>query len=161
MGGGSRLLESIVLLAMLVPAQAQVMERNISMSVARVIIDAALEECAKSGFNVVVTIVDRAGDVKAMQRHDGTNPHNIELSRRKAYTARTFRQTTEEFRTRTDAPESSGLRNLPDVIWTAGGVPIKMGNDTIGAVGVSGAPGGPRDEVCAKAGLAKVADQLQ
>jgi uncharacterized protein GlcG (DUF336 family) len=142
-------------------AEAQVMERNISMMVARGIVEAALDECAKSGYKVVVTVVDRAGDVKAMQRHDGTNPHNIELALRKAYTARTFRQTTEEFRTRTDVPASSGLRNLPGVIWTAGGVPITIGDDTIGAVGVSGAPGGPRDEVCAKAGVAKVADQLK
>ena len=142
-------------------AEAQVMERNISMTVARRIVDAAFDECAKSGYKVVVTVVDRAGDVKAMQRHDGTNPHNVELALRKAYTARTFRQTTEEFRTRTEVPASSGLRDLPGVIWTAGGAPIAIGDDTIGAVGVSGAPGGLRDEICAKAGIAMVADQLR
>jgi uncharacterized protein GlcG (DUF336 family) len=155
------LVGSIGYLSWIGQARAQIVERNISMDVARLIIDGALEECARSGYNVVVTVVDRAGDVKGMQRHDSTHPHNIELSRRKAYTSRTFRQTTEEFRTRTDLPESSGLRSLPGVIWAAGGVPIKIGEDTIGAVGVSGAPGGPRDEICAKAGIAKVVDRLK
>ncbi len=138
-----------------------VSERDISMQLARTIMDGALEQCAKDGYRVVVTIVDRAGLVKAMMRHDGVNPHNMELSRRKAYTARTFRQTTEEFRVRTESPESEALRSLPGVVWTAGGVPIKIGNETIGAIGVSGAPGGPRDEICAKAGIAKAADQLK
>ena len=156
-----KILTGIFLLQLIVPVQAQVTERNVSMNVARVIIDAALEECAKSGYKVVVTVVDRAGELKAMQRHDGTNPHNIELSRRKAYTARTFRQTTEEFRIRTEQPESSGLRTLPGMIWAAGGVPIKIGDDTVGGLGVSGAPGGPRDEICAKAGVAKVVDALK
>lgn len=97
-----------------------------------------------------------------MQRHDGTNPHNFELARRKAYTSRTFRQTSAEFLKRTETQPSAGLRNLPDVIWTGGGgAPIKVGNETIGGVGVSGAPGGPGDDVCAAAGLAKVTNQLR
>ena len=80
----------------------------------------------------------------AMQRDDGTNPHNFELARRKAYTSRTFRQTTTEFFHRTEKQPSTGLRNLPDVIWSGGGgAPIKVGNETIGGVGVSGRPAAP------------------
>jgi uncharacterized protein GlcG (DUF336 family) len=98
----------------------------------------------------------------AMLRADGVNPHNMELARRKAYTSRTFRQTTVEFFNRTEVQPSAGLRNLTDVIWTGGGgVPIKVGAETIGGVGVSGAPGGGGDDVCARAGIERVNDQLK
>lgn len=138
-----------------------VTEQNISASITRAIIDGALEQCAKDGYRVVVVVVDRAGRLRGMMSHDGVHPHNTELARRKAYTARTFRQTTSEFRIRTEKPESSGLRVLDDIVWTGGGVPIKFHDETIGGVGVSGAPGGPRDELCAQAGIAKAADQLK
>jgi uncharacterized protein GlcG (DUF336 family) len=142
--------------------QAQpVTDRNISIGITRAIIDGALEQCAKDGYRVVVVVVDRAGHLRGMMAHDGIHPHNAELARRKAYTARTFRQTTTEFQVRTEKPESSGLRVLTDIIWTGGGVPIKFNDETIGGVGVSGAPGGPRDEICAQAGIAKAADQLK
>jgi uncharacterized protein GlcG (DUF336 family) len=144
-------------------ASAQViMERNVSMAMARAIVDGAVEQCQKDGHRVVVVVVDRAGQMVAMQRDDGTNPHNFELARRKAYTSRTFRQTSAEFFQRTEKQPSTGLRNLPDVIWTGGGgAPIKVGNETIGGVGVSGAPGGSGDTVCAAAGIARIADQLK
>lgn len=144
-------------------AGAQViMERNVSMAMAKAIVDGAMEQCKKDGHRVVVVVVDRAGTMVAMLRDDGTNPHNFELARRKAYTSRTFRQTTAEFFHRTETQPSAGLRNLPDVIWSGGGgAPIKVGNETIGGVGVSGAPGGGGDDVCAVAGIARVADQLK
>jgi hypothetical protein len=76
-------------------ADAQVlMERNVSMAMARAIVEGAMEQCRKDGHRVVVVVVDRAGQMAAMLRDDGTNPHNFELARRKAYTSRTFRQTT-------------------------------------------------------------------
>ena len=144
------------------PALAEpITERNISTAIARAIIDGALEQCAKDGYRVVVAIVDRAGQLKGMMGHDGVHPHNAELARRKAYTARTFRQTTAEFQIRTEKPESSGLRSLPDIVWTGGGVPVKIQDEVIGGVGVSGAPGGPRDEACAQAGIANAAEQLR
>jgi uncharacterized protein GlcG (DUF336 family) len=144
------------------PAAGQpLIERNVSAAIARAIIDGALAQCAEDGHRVVVVVVDRAGQVKGMLAHDGVHPHNAELARRKAYTARTFRQTTAEFQVRTEKPESSGLRNLSEIVWTAGGVPIKIQDESIGGVGVSGAPGGARDEACALAGLARAADQLR
>lgn len=157
------LLSASALMLMSAPAGAQViMERNVSMAMARAIIDGALEQCKKDGHRVVVVVVDRAGQMVAMQRDDGTNPHNFELARRKAYTSRTFRQTTTEFFQRTEKQPSTGLRNLPDIIWSGGGgAPIKVGNETIGGIGVSGAPGGTGDDVCAAAGIAGVADQLR
>jgi len=143
------------------PCGAQVIsEHNVSLQMAKTIAEGALDECAKNGHRVVVVVVDRAGQMVVMLRSDGVNPHNFELARRKAYTARTFRQTTEEFFARSEKAPSNGLRTLPDVVWSGGGgAPIKVGNETIGGVGVSGAPGGTADTPCALAGLARVAGQ--
>jgi uncharacterized protein GlcG (DUF336 family) len=105
--------------------------------------------------------VDRAGRLKVFLQGDGAAPHNIELARRKAYTARTFGRSTLEWRHNTEpGKEASGQRQLADVIPLGGGYPIKVGNDTIGGVGVSG-NNQEGDEGCAKAGVEKVADQLK
>lgn len=140
-------------------AGAQVlMERNLSVKMAMAIAETALAEC---GARVSVAVVDRAGRLKVFLQGDGAKPHNIELARRKAYTANTFGRTTEEWRKVTEE-RVSGQRALTDVIPLQGGTPIKVGEDTIGAVGLSGAPmGGPQEEACGKAGIAKVADQLK
>ena len=99
-------------------------------------------------------------DVAASVRGDGTNPHTMEFGRLKAYTARTRGQTSLEFKNLTDKPENAFLKQIPNVVAVGGGVPIKVGNEVIGAVGVSGAPGGEKDEACANAGIAKVAASL-
>ena len=85
----------------------------------------------------------------------------MEFARMKAYTSRTRGQTSLEFLQATSTPEGALLRQIPGTVAIGGGVPIKVGNETIGAVGVSGAPGGEKDEVCAKAGIQKVAASLQ
>src|SRR6266481_3242463 len=140
-------------------AGAQVLsEKNISIKMALVIAETALNECTP---RVSVAVLDRAGRMRVFLQGDGASPHNLELARRKAYTALTFRQTSAEWATRTETT-LSGQRMLADVIPLAGGVPIKVGEDTIGAVGLSGAPmGGAQEEACGKAGIAKVADQLR
>lgn len=142
-------------------AQAALTEKNVSMKMSLMIIDGVLESCSKSGYKVSVIIVDNAGIVRASLRGDGTSPHTMEFGRKKAYTARTRNQTSLEFKAMTDKPENAYLLQIPDVVAVGGGVPIKAGGVTIGAVGVSGAPGGEKDEVCALAGIAKVADQLK
>lgn len=142
-------------------AQAPLTEKNISMRMALTIIDGVLDQCTKDGYKVSVVIVDNAGLVRASLRGDGTNPHTMEFARKKAYTARTRAQTSLEFMKLTENPANAYLLQIPDVVAVGGGVPIKIGNVTIGAVGVSGAPGGEKDEVCAMAGIAKVADQLK
>jgi uncharacterized protein GlcG (DUF336 family) len=142
-------------------AQAPLAEKNVSMKMAQMIIDGTIEQCTKDGYKVSVVIVDNAGLVHASLRGDGTNPHTMEFARKKAYTARTRGQTSLEFMKLTDVPANAYLRQIPDVVAVGGGVPIKIGNVTIGGVGVSGAPAGEKDEVCALAGIAKVADQLK
>lgn len=141
------------------PASAQVlMQRDVSLRMALTIAEAALAQC---GINTSVAVVDRAGRLRVFLQGDGAAPHNIELARRKAYTARTFRRTSAEWAKSTETT-NAGQRMLADVIPLGGGVPIKVGEDTIGGVGLSGAPmGQPQEEACAMAGIAKVADQLR
>ena len=141
-------------------AGAQVLsEKNISIKMAMTIAETAMNECTP---RVSVAVLDRAGRLRVFLQGDGASPHNLELARRKAYTALTFRRTSAEWAKRTAEGDVAGQRSLTDVIPLGGGVPIMIGDDAIGSVGLSGAPGGqPQEEACAKAGIAKVQDQLK
>ena len=143
--------------------QGQVLtQRSVSLQLARTIADAALAACTRDGFDVTAAVVDRAGDVVLVLRSDRANPHNAELARRKAYTSRTFNITSLEFRNRTaGASEFAGQRQLFDVIPLGGGVPIRVGTEIIGGLGLSGSPMQEADEKCALAGLAAAASQLK
>jgi uncharacterized protein GlcG (DUF336 family) len=156
-----RLAAAAAVAALAVPGAvgAQVlMEPNVSAKMALTIAETAFNEC---GPRVSVAVVDRAGRLRVFIQGDGAQPHNLELARRKAYTAETFGRTSIEWAQRTET-QTQGQRQLSEVIPLQGGVPIKMGDQTIGAVGLSGAPmGGPQEEACGKAGIAKVADQLK
>src|SRR5450759_2840962 len=142
-------------------AQAPLVEKNVSMGMALAIIQGTLEQCTKDGYKVSVTVIDRAGNVAASVRGDGTNPHTMEFSRLKAYTARTRGQTSLEFMKLTSDPANAYLKQIPNVVGVGGGVPIKVGNEVIGAAGASGAPGGEKDEACVLAGIAKVEAALK
>src|ERR1700745_3215575 len=142
-------------------AQAPQVEKNVSMAMALAIIQGTIEQCTKDGYKVSVTVVDKAGLVAAQLRGDGTNPHTMEFSRMKAYTSRTRGQTSLEFMKLTSDPANAYLKQIPGVVAVGGGVPIKVGNEVIGAAGASGAPGGEKDELCVMNGIAKVADALK
>ena len=164
MSFAKKLFLTSVLSCVLAPAshaQAPQVEKNVSMKMALMIIEGTIEQCSKDGYRVSVVVVDKAGNVAASLRGDGTNPHTMEFGRLKAYTSRTRGQTSLEFKTLTDKPENAYLKQIPNVVAVGGGVPIKVGNEVIGAVGVSGAPGGEKDEACAKAGIEKVAAALK
>jgi len=134
------------------------MQRDVSLRMALTIAEAALAQC---GVRTSVAVVDRAGRLRVFLQGDGASPHNLELARRKAYTARTFRRPSAEWAKATETA-NAGQRMLADVIPLGGGVPIMIGEEAIGSVGLSGAPGGqPMEESCAKAGIAKVQDQLK
>jgi uncharacterized protein GlcG (DUF336 family) len=148
--------------AMSLPVNAQglVTEKNISLAMAQAIANAALEQCKSMGFKVSVTVVDRAGMTIVMLRGDGAGLHTPEGSERKAFTARTFRQPSAAFVQRLkDRPDTAGSVYYTRVLALPGGLPIKTGNEVVGAVGVSGSPG--KDDVCSQAGIDKVADQLK
>jgi uncharacterized protein GlcG (DUF336 family) len=148
--------------ALVVPASAnaQVLsEKNISVKIALTIAETALTECTP---RVSIAVLDRAGRMRVFLQGDGASPHNLELARRKAYTALTFRRTSADWAKRTAEGDVMGQRSLTDVIPLGGGVPIMIGEEAIGSIGLSGAPGGqPKEEACAKAGIAKVQDQLR
>jgi len=143
------------------PAQAQLIERkDLSLEIAKTIAETALESCRAKGYAVSVVVVDRGGDTMVALRGDNAGPHTMENARRKAYTARTFRMTTAEFvKEMATRPARREQTTLPSVIAIDGGVPVKVGNDVIGGVGLSGSPG--VDEPCVMAGLDKVKDQLK
>jgi uncharacterized protein GlcG (DUF336 family) len=147
------------------PAMAQApqvqTEKNISMAMSLAIIQGVLDQCTKDGYKVSVTIVDKGGNVAAQLRGDGTSPHTMEFSRLKAYTARIRNQPSLQVMKLLEDPANSFMRQIPGLVGVGGGVPIRAGNELIGAVGVSGAPGGEKDEVCANAGIAKVEASLK
>jgi uncharacterized protein GlcG (DUF336 family) len=148
---------------MSVPAQAQVLtERNISLQLAVSMANAAMAACKADGFDVTVAVVDRAGDLKVLLRGDTANPHNADLARRKAYTARTFGVPSMEVAKRTNgATDLSGQRFLVDIIPLGGGLPVMVGTEKIGGLGISGSPTQEADEKCANAAMASVAGQLK
>src|SRR5262245_31508071 len=158
---------SAIALALLIatPASAQIVtEKNTTREIAMSAFKAAVAACAKTGSNdITVAVVDRAGQVALLARANNASPHNLELARRKAYTARTFRSTTMAWRDRTVAGTANApQRQLAEVIALGGGVPIVLGDEGIGGIGVSGSNGGQKgDEDCAKGGLAAIASQLQ
>ena len=141
-------------------AQGVVTEKNISLALAQTIANAALEQCQSMGYKVAVTVVDHAGQALVMLRGDGAGLHTPEGSDRKAYTARTFRAPSANFVKRMlDDPAAAGSKEYTRVLALGGGLPIKVGDDVVGAVGVSGSPG--KDDVCSQAGIDKVASQLK
>lgn len=137
--------------------------RDMSMGLANAIALGVIEQCRKDGFQVSATVVNRAGQVMAVLRDDMAGPHTLDSSRRKAYSAASFKTTTTVLGERVSAaPTAPGsVKDINDIVVLAGGVPITVGGAVIGAVGVGGAPTGTADEVCAKAGIAKVADALK
>ena len=146
-----------------VPVHGQVLtEKNVSTQLALAMANAAIAACKTDGYDVSVAVVDRAGDLKLLMRADTANPHNADLARRKAYTAKTFGVPSMEVAKRTNgATDLSGQRFLTDIIPLGGGLPIAIGNEKIGGVGLSGAPTQEADEKCATAGLAAVASSLK
>ena len=141
-------------------AQGVVLQKQLSLGLAKTIAEAALGECKAKGFATSVAVVDRAGQVMVLLRDEGASAQMAEMSRRKAYTARMFRTSTMEFQKRTADPFYAAQRDVADILALGGGVPIQIGDEVIGGVGSSGSTQ-PQDDACARAGVAKVADLLK
>ncbi len=122
---------------------------------------AALADCRQRGFQVAVAVVDRAGIVQVVLRDRFAGPHTPPTATGKAWTAASFRTNTLDLQgiSQPGMPQA-GLRNLPGVVALGGGVTIEAGGSLVGAIGVSGAPGGESDDACAKAGIAAIRDKL-
>jgi uncharacterized protein GlcG (DUF336 family) len=143
-------------------AQAVRTDRNVSLDLANQIASATVAACTAGGYSVTATVVDRAGVVRAVQRADNAGPHTLGSAQQKAWTAASAKTTTTSLMEASQKfPASANLVNLPGFLLLGGGVPIKVGNETIGGVGVGGAPNGAADEQCAMAALDKVKDSLK
>lgn len=144
------------------PARAELLsQKALSAPIVLSIAQTAYDACLQQGYHVSVTVVGLEGQPLISLRGDGTSPHTIENSLRKAYTSRTFRIPSGEFAQRVKDNPTSGQVHLANIVAAQGALPIKTGDTVIGAVGVSGAPGGEKDEACAKAAIDKVSDQLK
>ena len=154
------LASSTLAISFVPPASAQLLQhKDLSLSVAQTLANGALDACKAMGYAASVVVVGRNGDTLVSLHGDGAGPHTMENARRKAYTAMTFKMTTEDFiKEMPTRPVRREQTTLPNVIAINGGVPIKVGNDVVGGVGLSGSPG--VDEQCVMAGLNKVKDQL-
>ena len=150
---------SLILVTAPALAQAPQVEKNVSMALSMAIMQGVLDQCTKDGYKVSVVIIDKGGNVAASVRGDGTPPHTMDFARMKAYTARTRNQTSLATMKQMEDPAFGFLRQIPNVVGVGGGVPIRVGNEVIGGVGVSGSPG--VDDDCVNASLEKVKDQLQ
>ena len=145
-------------------AQGLIIQKALPLEMAQTMAQGAVDRCRSDGFHVSVTVIDGSGLLKVFMRDEGTGPHTIDLSRRKAFTALTF---ASRWKTSGEAAKAWGstlgspMPNIEGTAGVAGGVPIKVGSETIGAIGVSGAVGGDKDEACAMAGIARVADKLK
>jgi uncharacterized protein GlcG (DUF336 family) len=118
--------------------------------------------CAKQGYTETAQVVDADGVVIATVRGDGTGAHTLDSALYKAYTAASFKNDTLALAERAKGENSIlPLAKLPHVMFFGGGVPIKLGDEILGAIGASGAPGGKLDDACARAGLDKIKDRLQ
>lgn len=138
-----------------VSAQAETLtQKNISLTEANALASAAIQACSAKNYQVSVTVVDRAGVVKAVQRTDNAGPHTVKASEMKAFTALSTKNPSGKVME--SAQSNAGAQNMRDVpgfLLLAGGLPVKEGDEVIGAIGIGGAPGGQLDEACAQQAL--------
>lgn len=157
-----RLLALLALLSSPALAQQATFEtRNLTPEAALKAASAALAYCNKQGYQAAVAVSDRAGNAMVMLRDRLAGPHTVQTSIDKAYTAATFRMDTKTLARETEKGAVSGIRHLPRVTATGGGLPIEASGSLVGAIGVSGAPGGDADEACAKAGIDAIREDLE
>ncbi len=143
-------------------ANAQLaVHKDLTLPMALTMAQTAAQMCTGQGYKVSVHVVGRNAEVLVAMRGDDANPHTMENSMRKAITSRMQRRASGEFATAVKDNPTAGALHLANMIPAQGALPIKVGDDVIGAIGVSGSPGGDKDEACAKAGIDKVADQLK
>jgi len=123
---------------------------------------AALKKCRDEGYQATVAVVDRMGVTQVLIRDRYAGPHTVDMAQAKAYSAVSFRTNTAELAAATQAgAPQSGVRNLPGIAAVGGGLMIEAGGSLLGAIGVSGAPGGPEDDKCARAGIAAIREDIE
>lgn len=143
-------------------AQAVRTERNMSLELANQLAATAVASCRSGGYNVTAAVVDRAGQLRSLHRADNAGPHTLGAAQEKAFTAASAKSSTLAMMEGAQKnPAAANLVHIPGFLLLGGGVPVKVGNDVIGAIGVGGAPGGHLDEQCAVAAIEQVKDLLK
>jgi uncharacterized protein GlcG (DUF336 family) len=162
----SKTLMAGLIVAAMAPASARTEEalvayKTLSPEIALDLANAAMADCRKRGYQVAVAVVDRFGATQVMLRDRFAGPHTPATAAGKAWTAVSFRTNTTDLvaLTQPGMPQA-GVRTLPGAVVLGGGIAIQAGGSLVGAIGVSGAPGGDADDSCAKAGVAAIQDKL-
>jgi uncharacterized protein GlcG (DUF336 family) len=140
-------------------AQTLISERSLSLDAAMAMATAALERCRADGYKVSITVLNRHARTAVVLSEDGVNPHTVENSQRKAYTAFTTRSPSAEMAKRPQ-PSLASFMLLDKISALEGGLPIFAGKELVGAIGISGAPGGEKDAACAQVGIDKISKGL-
>jgi uncharacterized protein GlcG (DUF336 family) len=136
--------------------------KSLTPEAAQIAAKAAMEACRKNGYQVAVAVVDRSGLMQAFVRDRFAGAHTVDVAQNKAWSAASFKIPTASLANETQAGKPmSGLRTQPRVAAFGGGLPIEAGGTLFGGIGVSGAPGGEADDVCAKAGIAAIKDSIE
>ncbi|WP_036768203.1 GlcG/HbpS family heme-binding protein [Photorhabdus australis] len=142
-------------------ASSLITERNITLELANKLASEAIQSCKSSNYNVAVAVVDKSGVLKAVQRMDEAGLHTVEASKMKAYTALSTQRTSEDvMKTSQSNPGAQYLGDIPGFLLLAGGVPVKSGDEVIGAIGIGGAPSGSLDQQCALDAIQKISSDL-
>ena len=137
-------------------------QRNLTPETALKAAQAALAHCRAGGYQVTVAVVDRSGITQVLLRDRYAGPHTVDVATNKAWSAVSFRTNTSDIAKASRPNESmAGIRHYQRMVAVGGGVMIEAGGSLLGAIGVSGAPGGAAEEACAKAGIAAIADSLE
>lgn len=143
-------------------AENTVKQTSLGTELAVELAQATVSGCAADGYNVAAAVTDRAGILLALVRAENAGAHTANAAIAKAYTSASSRNPTSGMaETVQKNPAAAGLVDIPGFLVLAGGVPVKVGKDTVGAVGVGGAPGGHLDEACAVKAIEKFADRLK
>jgi uncharacterized protein GlcG (DUF336 family) len=145
-----------------VHGQATFTQKALTPETALKAAQAALKKCRDSGYQATIAVVDRMGVTQVLLRDRFAGPHTVDMASAKAWTAASFRFSTAQLEDATQAGKpQSGIRNRPGVAAVAGGLTIEAGGSLLGAIGVSGAPGGREDEACAAAGIAAIREDIE
>lgn len=139
------------------PSNLVLQQPNVSLKLANELIDATMAACQAKGKSAVVAVVDRGGNLIALQRSDNVGPHNTDAAVRKAFTALSTKTPSRTLSDNARAnPDSNNLNTVSDLLLLGGGVPLKFGDEVIGAIAAGGAGGAVQDEACALEGIKKV-----
>lgn len=152
----------VVLLAAQAQAQGLLPTHRISAELANQAVAAAVAKCAGEGYAETAVLVDADGVRQAVLRGDRAGAHTLDSAFSKAFTAASFKTNTSAIVERVKSrPVVANLFKLPHLLLLGGGLVIKVGDEVVGAIGASGAPGGDLDDACAQAGIDKIKDQLK